>query len=188
MKFNPMKNYIPILIFFLCVTNIYAQQSSSIDFFDNGEFDKVTISYFSIFDRTSSPTPPTKLVPLDSLEKTSNTEFNENGNEKTKILGEAELTKKEIKELTKILQKKTIPIYSMDSNTNIVINFYRNNSVIQNITISPNTKNLSVSKQNCKNVQEEDGNIYNPCLYLGQMTKEFENYINCLIKKKKLLN
>ncbi|MGO3183420.1 MAG: hypothetical protein ACTIJ9_11365 [Aequorivita sp.] len=190
MILNNFVNNPIIILVFLTNSSGYSQQSSSLDFFDNSDYEKVTISYYFIRDRTFYPPPASKLIPLDSLESTPTLEISkaETIKEIHKKTGEAELTEKEVKKLIKKMRKKLIPIYAMDTNKNFEIDFYRNDTIFQNITISPYTKNLYVRKEGCKNIKYSEGYEYDPCIYRGQMTPEFERYIYYLLKKKSLIS
>lgn len=178
-----MKKTLQIFIIFFITLSVNAQQSASIDFFENSGYDKVLISNYRIKDKTFSPPENSKLIFLDTLNtKKEPVKTNIVKSSYVKI-NERELTKKEIKRLMNKLYEKLIPIYSMDNNENIRINFYKGEVLFQKIIISSSSGNIKIKKENCKN-KIIDGNKLNPCIYLGKMTPRLERYINCLLNKK----
>ncbi|WP_054851305.1 hypothetical protein [Olleya sp. ITB9] len=181
-----MKNTLQIFIFFLITFNVSAQQSTSIDFFEDSLYNKVIISSYTISDKTFTPPENSKLVSLDSLESyNSKNSFNTKKTiSKRKKITERELTKKEIKKLLKKLNKQLIPNYALDTNENIIIDFYKKDMVFQQIIVSSYSKNIKVKKLECNdnaNITPEENN----CIYLGKMNSYFECYLNRLLKKKK---
>ncbi|MGO3183392.1 MAG: hypothetical protein ACTIJ9_11225 [Aequorivita sp.] len=157
---------------FLTNSFSYSQQSSSLDFLTN-DYDKVILSYYFSLDRTSYPAPPKGEKEKEGI---------------FRKIGESALSASESQKILKKVKRKLVLIYAMDANREIFIDFYKDDIVIQNITISPDTKNLHVSKEGCENIKDIEGYEYNPCIYRGQMTPEFERYIYYLLKEKNLIS
>ena len=154
----------PIFFIILLYSSIAltAQQSTNIDFFKKQNFDKVTISKYSIKNKTSS-------TPSFDLEA----EIKE---EKKKIY-ERDLTRKEICKLFRVINhtKKT---HILEDNYDVEITFLKNDSIVQDIHVSSFSKNIKIKTNNCKT---QDG-LY-PCLYLGSLSSKIDRFIRKLLAR-----
>ncbi|WP_281991314.1 hypothetical protein [Aquimarina aggregata] len=182
-----MKKVLTTIFLFSILSQVCAQQFSDLSFFKNEGFDKAIISYYKVSDKTSSMPKSSLSDALTNPQTTTNLSALDD-NEKTlsKKIGEAILTKNETCKLFKIIKKKFTNSYALDTNTDVIINFYANDLIIQNISISLNTKNIKLKKEGCEKVFEEEIEK-DPCLFLGQMTEKMEEYVVNILKTKKLM-
>ena len=162
-----MGKVITFLLLVQALSSLNAQQSSSLDFFNMTNYTKVFILHYHVQDKTDN-TPNSKVF------------------YSKKLIGEETLTKKEIAKFFKEIKRKSISAHVLDTHDNIIINFYLNKKIIQYIKISQHTNNIIIKTENCKKILI-DGVETDPCLYLGQTTPKFSNYISRLLKKKRII-
>lgn len=93
-------------------------------------------------------------------------------------------------ETTKILNLIKKPNYghALPGEYDIQLDLYKNNKVVQIVTISSQTKNLVIKKAGCKTHIDENRQEIDPCFFRGIVSENLKKYIVSLLKSKKLWN
>ena len=170
-----------ILIFLMINSYIYGQEINSLDFLFKNP-DKVTISTIFFQDKTTIPI----LIEYDSISDTFVTTptFDE-PKEIIQKIEEKELSKKETAKLIKLIQKrnrKGIPLpYIYD----IQLDFYKEGTVLQVVTISSVTKKIVVKRINCT-PKTAGESLEEVCYYMGVVSDSLKKYLTQLLREKHL--
>ena len=164
---------------------IYGQEINSLDFLYKNP-DRVTISTIFFQDKTTIPSIPI-LIEYDSISDTfvPTPTFDE-PKEIIQKIEEKELSKKETAKLIKLIQKrnrKGIPLpYIYD----IQLDFYKEGTVLQVVTISSVTKKIVVKRINCTPKTAGESLEEEVCYYMEVVSDSLKKYLTQLLREKHL--
>lgn len=181
-----------IVIFFSYF--VFGQPTDNLDFMLKNP-DKIMISSILFQDKTTveNLTIPDvlfydKTTELQKKDNISISYSEKEPNEIIKTLGKKLLSEKEARKLIRLIQKrnrKGVPLpYSYD----IQLDFYKNGTILQVVTISSATKKIVVKRINCIPKTNEESIEKNVCFYMGVISNSLKRYLTLLLREKKLWN
>ena len=171
-----------ILIFLMINSYIYGQEINSLAFLLKNP-DKVTISTIFFQDKTTIPT----LIVKDSISDTYvSIQTADEPKEVIRKIEEKELSKKEITKLIKLLQKRNKKGVPLPYVYDIQLDFYKEGTVLQVVTISSVTEKIVVRRINCIPKTEEESLEEDVCYYMGVVSDALKKYLTQLLWKKHL--
>ena len=183
-----------IFLFLFLSTYIYGQQINTLEFLFKNP-DKVTISTVLFQDKTTIPISRVKDSLLDFYilrEKDSLLDsyvpipMFEEPKEVIQKIEEKELSKKEITKLIKLLQKRNKKGVPLPYVYDIQLDFYKEETVLQVVTISSVTEKIVVRRINCTPKTEEESLEEDVCYYMGVVSDALKKYLTQLLRKKHL--
>ena len=177
-----------ILIFLMINSFVYGQEINSLDFLFKNP-DKVTISTIFFQDKTTIPTIPILIV-KDSISDTYiSIQTSEEPEEVIRKIEEKELSKEETAKLIKLIKliqkrnRKGVPLpYIYD----IQLDFYKEGTVLQVVTISSVTKKIVVKRINCTPKTAGESLEEEVCYYMGVVSDSLKRYLTQLLREKHL--
>ncbi|WP_419488761.1 hypothetical protein [Chryseobacterium bernardetii] len=169
-----------ISVFTLFNTLVSCQNVKSHHFINDA--DKVIMSTVYFKDKTTEP----QLLKKDSTSKLYYPIETDIKESITKT-GFANLNKEESKKLISLLKEPSLG-HALPYQYDIQLDLYKNNKVVQIVTISSQTKNLVIKKVGCKTHIDENGQEIAPCIFRGMVSENLKKYIVSLLKSKKLWN
>lgn len=175
------RNILCTFIFVCFSSYVFSQQFENYNFFVQ-DSDRIMISIISFKDKTTEPPAYKK----DSITKLSYP-LNEDVRESITKTGSASLNRTEKQKLIALLRTPKSG-HALPNQYDIQLDFYKENKMVQTVTISSETKNLVVSKKDCKAYADKDGQKIDPCFFQGTVSDELKKYVVALLKKKKLWN
>ena len=157
--------------------------------------DKVTISTVLFQDKTTIPMSRVNDSLLDFyilrvkdslLDSYVPMPMFEEPKEVIRKIEEKELSKKEITKLIKLLQKRNKKGVPLPYVYDIQLDFYKEGTVLQVVTISSITKKIVVRRINCTPKTEEESLEEDVCYYMGVVSDALKKYLTQLLRKKHL--
>jgi hypothetical protein len=181
-----------ILLFLLSTYVVFGQQFKNNRILHTIKVDSVMVSTVHFQDKTTELPLAENFHPStkDSINSEQSLPFHDENKTKDTIylLKSKKLTLNEILVLNKIFSssksyvKDTPLIWHYD----IQFDYFKNDSIIQTITISSYTKKIVIKKKGCKTYLDNDGQEIDPCFFMGKISKKTKTYIVRLLKNKKL--
>ncbi len=171
-----------IFIFLFLSSHIYGQQINSLEFLFKNP-DKVMIATVLFQDKTTIPISRVKDSLLDSYVPIP---IFEEPKEVIQKIEEKELSKKEITKLIKLLQKRNKKGVPLPYVYDIQLDFYKEGTVLQVVTISSVTEKIVVRRINCIPKTEEESLEEDVCYYMGVVSDALKKYLTQLLREKHL--
>ena len=182
------------IIFIFLSSYIYGQQINSLEFLFKNP-DKVMIATVLFQDKTTIPISRVKDSLLDSyilrvkdslLDSYVPIPMFEEPKEVIQKIEEKELSKKEITKLIKLLQKRNKKGVPLPYVYDIQLDFYKEGTVLQVVTISSVTEKIVVRRINCTPKIEEESLEEDVCYYMGVVSNSLKKYLTQLLREKHL--
>lgn len=161
---------------------IYGQEINSLDFLFKNP-DRVTISTIFFQDKTTIPI----LIEYDSISDTfvPTPTFDE-PKEIIQKIEEKELSKKETAKLIKLIQKRNRKGVPLPYIYDIQLDFYKEGTVLQVVTISSVTKKIVVKRINCTPKTAGESLEEEVCYYMRVVSDSLKKYLTQLLREKYL--
>lgn len=144
--------------------------------------DKIIVSTVYFKDKTTEPL----IYKQDSITKL-HYPINENITESITKTGSSTLNTIEQQKMIVLLRNPKLE-HALPYQYDIQLDFYKQDKVVQTITISSETKNLVIKKYGCKSRIDKNGQEIDPCIFKGMVSDELKKYTVSLLKNKKLWN
>ena len=174
-----------ILIFLMINSFVYGQEINSLDFLFKNP-DKVTISTIFFQDKTTIPTIPILIV-KDSISDTYiSIQTADEPEEVIRKIEEKELSKEETAKLIKLIQKRNRKGVPLPYLYDIQLDFYKEGTVLQVVTISSVTKKIVVKRINCTQKTAGESLEEEVCYYMGVVSDSLKRYLTQLLREKHL--
>ena len=174
-----------ILIFLMINSFVYGQEINSLDFLFKNP-DKVTISTIFFQDKTTIPTIPILIV-KDSISDTYiSIQTSDEPKEVIRKIEEKELSKEETAKLIKLIQKRNRKGVPLPYIYDIQLDFYKEGTVLQVVTISSVTKKIVVKRINCTPKTAGESLEEEVCYYMGVVSDSLKKYLTQLLREKHL--
>ena len=174
-----------ILIFLMINSFVYGQEINSLDFLFKNP-DKVTISTIFFQDKTTIPTIPILIV-KDSISDTYiSIQTSDEPEEVIRKIEEKELSKEETAKLIKLIQKRNRKGVPLPYIYDIQLDFYKEGTVLQVVTISSVTKKIVVKRINCTLKTAGESLEEEVCYYMGVVSDPLKKYLTQLLREKHL--
>ena len=170
-----------ILIFLMINSYIYGQEINSLDFLFKNP-DRVTISTIFFQDKTTS-----LLIVKDSISDTYiSIRTSDEPKEVIRKIEEKELSKEETAKLIKLIQKRNRKGVPLPYIYDIQLDFYKEGTVLQVVTISSVTKKIVVKRINCTSKTAGESLEEEVCYYMGVVSDSLKKYLTQLLREKHL--
>ena len=170
-----------ILIFLMINSYIYGQEINSLDFLFKNP-DRVTISTIFFQDKTTS-----LLIVKDSISDTYiSIRTSDEPKEVIRKIEEKELSKEETAKLIKLIQKRNRKGVPLPYIYDIQLDFYKEGTVLQVVTISSVTKKIVVKRINCTPKTAGESLEEEVCYYMGVVSDSLKKYLTQLLREKHL--
>ena len=171
-----------ILIFLMINSYIYGQEINSLDFLFKNP-DRVTISTIFFQDKTTIPI----LIVKDSISDTYiSIQTADEPEEVIRKIEEKELSKEETAKLIKLIQKRNRKGVPLPYIYDIQLDFYKEGTVLQVVTISSVTKKIVVKRINCTQKTAGESLEEEVCYYMGVVSDPLKKYLTQLLREKHL--
>ena len=171
-----------ILIFLMINSYIYGQEINSLAFLLKNP-DKVTISTIFFQDKTTIPTPIVK----DSISDTYvSIQTADEPKEVIRKIEEKELSKEETVKLIKLIQKRNRKGVPLPYIYDIQLDFYKEGSVLQVVTISSVTEKIVIKRINCTPKTAGESLEEEVCYYMEVVSDSLKRYLTQLLRAKHL--
>ena len=171
-----------IFIFLMINSFVYGQEINSLDFLFKNP-DKVTISTIFFQDKTTIPT----LIVKDSISDTYiSIQTADEPEEVIRKIEEKELSKEETAKLIKLIQKRNRKGVPLPYIYDIQLDFYKEGTVLQVVTISSVTKKIVVKRINCTPKTAGESLEEEVCYYMGVVSDSLKRYLTQLLREKHL--
>jgi hypothetical protein len=176
-----MKNFSLVFILFLVTPTLFGQVNST-SFLYKGKVDSLVISIYDVLTKE-------QMMPDSAGNPKSEEIFS--------LLNKKKLSNQEISKLNIELKDKRSYAHQRASmfHYDIVINYYLKESIIQLVTISSVSGNITIEKTGCKSIMRHTDSSYQdkdpirttyPCLFALKVSKSFKTYIQQLLIKKRM--
>jgi len=179
-----LKRILSIFLFLLMHQNVFCQQFNNSNMLLFEKSDSVVVS--NIFYRGKEFNAPLaiNIIPAkrDSITGEFTLPYNEFKEEKDTIFEKSRkrLTKNQISTLNSFLQNKK-SYYSTGvallGHYDIEINYYEKGVVFQFLRMSSITNKITIYRKGCKRVTDKNKQEIDPCLFYGNVSKNFKKYI-----------
>ncbi|WP_409417003.1 hypothetical protein [Flavobacterium sp. PS2] len=185
-----IKQILCIPLFLLMGQNVFCQQFNNSNVLLFQKSDSVVVSNMFYRDKEFNAPLAINSIPAkkDSITGELTLPYNDFKEEKDTIFVQSKkrLTKNQVATLNSFLQnKKTFNKndIALLGHYNIEINYYQKGAIFQFVRVSLITNKTTISRIGCKSIIDKNKQEIDPCLFYGNISKNFKKYILQLASK-----
>jgi hypothetical protein len=184
-----LKLLLSILIFLLINQNIFCQQFNNFNILSFKKSDSIIVSYIYYHNKEfNAPLAENlKQAKKDSITGEWTLPYNDFEEKKDTLfeISKKKLTNHEISSLNKLLQNKNSfnkKGVALLGHYDTEIKYYFKGEVYQFVRLSSITNKIILNREGCKKVIDKNKNKIDPCLFYGNVTKHFIQFISSFKK------
>ncbi|WP_123912138.1 hypothetical protein [Flavobacterium sp. AJR] len=185
-----MKLILSTLLFLLVYQNVFCQQFNNSNILLFQKTDSVVVSNIFYRDKEFNAPLAINIIPAkkDSITGELTLPYNDFKEEKDTVFVQSKkrLTKSQITTLNNFLQNKKSFSKSgvaLLGHYDIEISYYQKGIVSQFVRMSSITNKITLYREGCKRVTDNNKQEVDPCLFYGNASKSFKKYILQLAAK-----